>query len=285
MNKLIRIIATSCLNIFLINTLHAEIVVKNKIKVTSQVSNWVSSFRDTIQVYIEKEIYPETGYTECRETSELDHAYLCLSQTRREMNMMFARVTLYFESSDPSSKGHIVSHDNNDLAYYRSALTGNDLKLSQFLIFHKEVMKKCSETHQDPKYCLSLEEKDMFNSLIFPLVGVAKEAVVITFAQDNRNHMSTAAHEFMHAQYFLNSKYKEAIIGYWNSMKDSERQDVVDILSRYYDKNDSGLMANEFGAYMLQSFNPRNLLYDFLLEHRGPLLKKVGAVAPIIEVK
>ena len=264
----------------------AKIEVLPPIKAASEIQTWLQDYSAQTNKMLETDSYPAEGYTQCRETVEIPDAFLCQSSTREEMNSALLRASFFIEGlSDPSNKGPIKRQDDSDYGYYKDIIGGHDLRGEDLLRFHKKSQEECAAGKNDAKVCADAFEKDMFETFIVPEATKRKNFVVITFAsRDGSGWRDVVTHEIMHAQYFTQPLYKEAVDAFWETdVSPQDKASVIASLSQYYDGSDELLMKNEFQAYMLMSGAESSLLGNLVMKYRPALMKKLEAkgVKPI----
>ena len=96
--------------------------------------------------------------------------------------------------------------------------------------------------------------------------------------------LSIAAHEILHAQYFLQKGFSAVADKFWDEKvtaddKDSARQ----ILAPYYDVEDPILLRNEFQAYILMAGGTSSVLRGMVSTYREPFVAALAAedLAPL----
>lgn len=61
------------------------------------------------------------------------------------MNTSLGRASFFIEGiSDPANKGKVVLHNNQTYQSYKSMIGGHDLKGTDLLTFHNQVVKDCA---------------------------------------------------------------------------------------------------------------------------------------------
>ena len=61
--------------------------------------------------------------------------------------------------------------------------------------------------------------------------------------------VKTKEHELCHARFYMDKDYKESIYLLWNSIKDTSKQYILDMLLRMKYRNDIDILIDEFQAY------------------------------------
>jgi hypothetical protein len=237
----------------------ADVKIVSTLDATNGIPAWNQSFKKRAQALINQNQYPANGYTECAETRELKNVYLCLSDTQKNMNLMTARAALFTEGSFGVPNGSVVSQSDERFQKAIKYIGGNDLKSTDLIDFYRNAQMACK---QSPDTCLNNQESEIFSNLILPQARKTSDFVVITYALlSEMPYQDVVTHEIMHAQYFVQPKFRETVDNFWaNSMSEDERSQVRQILGQYYDASNDYLMRNEFQAYMLQA----NAEEDFL---------------------
>jgi hypothetical protein len=214
-------------------------------------------------------------FTECREVKELAGALLCLSDTQKSMNDQWARASMFVEGAAGSRKGVVAKLGSEQHSYAKRKMGGHDLRGADLRRFFEAAERECQLSQEDPAFCLTKEERELkalVDSLSEQRPG--QELVLITFAVRGRSpYEEVVTHEILHAQYFLDPKYRRVCDEYWDvALTEEERTAVRAALSPIYDSTDDLLMRNEFQAYMLMEGAEANKLRDFTVAH-GLLLQ------------
>ena len=198
---------------------------------------------------------PQYGYFECRKTTEIRSTYFCLYSDQSAMNYALGRATCFIEGAFCNSpKATLLStNDKTFLASVRQAL-GHDLRGEALIDFYKNLKGKCDHK-AGADFCPTPHESELFEHIIIPEFQKDKDFVIIAAAHLGRgNFVGTFSHEVLHAQYFNEEKYREAIDDFWErDLSTSEKTLIRDALSVAYDKSDEFLMKNEFQAYILEA--------------------------------
>ena len=208
------------------------------------------------------------GLTECRWVFEVQGALLCGVYRLDAMNGMLARATMYIEGMVIGRRGEIVSTVDSVNETAARSIGGHDLRWEDLTGFYDAVADACLT--EEPM-CLTPSEAAM-HDLLERAAEVDGDLVVIAFAiRSPLRPYAVVGHEILHAQYFLEPDYREAVDLYWANIPADERQQIVDLLAQDYDAEDELLMRNEFQAYILDPIAHSNLLEDFVDAHQEPL--------------
>jgi hypothetical protein len=265
---------------FFAQTAFALMSVGPPLKVETGVPAWDLEYGQKVEKMTAAKSYPADGYTECRETEEIRSAYLCISNTQKGMNSSLGRASAFIEGVG-GPRGELVKQTDPTYVSYKTRIGGHDLRGADLLRFNDAVVEACAKSKDDPAYCYNAYEKDIFENFILPRAKKDPNFVVITFGHtSNMDWREVVTHEILHAQYFIDPKFRAIADQFWNdALEDEDRAEVRDALSAYYDPEDELLMRNEFQAYMLMAGAENNLLREFVSRYRKPLfvdLAKAG---------
>lgn len=90
-------------------------------------------------------------------------------------------------------------------------------------------------------------------------------------------NMGIIEHELLHAQYFSDEAYRDAVTQFWHkSLNSKQRNAFRSQLHGLYDSSNEDLMINEFQAYMAQSRDV-DWLTEFRARHREGLIEALAA--------
>lgn len=219
-------------------------------------------------------------YTECAETKEIAHAYLCASNTLKAMNRALVRATLFVEGTAGAPRGIVVSQDHMSVFRSMRSIMGHDLRSQDLLNFWAAATKLCSDHQDEANFCPNAQEQDFFANFVLPLSTKSKEFVVITYAlAGEATYQEVVSHEIMHAQYFLQSDFMKIVDEFWEKdVTASDKEITQSLLAPYYDTKDSLLVRNEFQAYILMVGARQNILSDLVGVYRNSLVEKLKAV-------
>jgi hypothetical protein len=257
----------------------AKVSVGPLLKVESEVEVWNTKYSAVVEEMQNKGTYPADGFTECRETAEIQGAYLCVSDTQLEMNMALARASAFIEGlGGPGTKGKVVRLDDPELQQYLRIVGGHDLRGQDLNTFLAAATKACNDSKQDPNVCFNPYEKEIFENFISPKTKINPNFVVITYAvRSSMSWQDVVTHEILHAQYFNQPEFRKICDNFWNTeLTDEDRAAVKFNLGRYYDSSDELLMMNEFQAYMLMTRAESQLLVKFVGTFRAKLLEQLA---------
>jgi hypothetical protein len=266
------------LALFLPLSAAAAVVSEGPFTAAATISGWQRSFA----VHAERAGSP-AHYTECREVGALPGTVLCQFTSGQSMNQALARATIFAEGPGNFAKGTLARLGTPELTYVAERISGHDLLGADLAAFHRKANEECARSG-DRALCLSPAEEEFFRSLVLPKLSEGRPLVVITFAHNGRAPLTTVAHEILHAQYFLDSAYREAIDSYWNEdLSEEGRASVRRMLGVAYDTANEYLMRNEFQAYLLEPGAENGMLGQFVAPMRKPLLLRLQerGLAPI----
>lgn len=232
--------------------------------------------------------------SECREMTQIPGTILCLTGSMSAVSSYQGRASLFAEGAGQDMAGEVVGKgqlvERNSITYkaYSQQIGGTDIRSADLQRFYSQVERQClcapgcTDENECPtaNYCLNESEQEMYDKVIAPAEAGGKPYVVIMAPHE---YGIIVEHEVLHAQYFNDPAYKEAVDDFWaNGMTAAERASVTRLIGTSYDKNDEYLVKNEFQAYAFKSegssFGPITQKYKTrLLAH----LKSKG-VEPIL---
>lgn len=248
MQKMILII----LFFFTQNTLtHATVIFDpHPIRVSAGTKSWANAIKLKAQ---NKLIHSQDrdGYTECKRAAEINNVVLCGTYLQRDMNAMLLRATVFAEGMANYPKGSMLTTNDKLLSTHADIIGGHDIKSNDLANFYEAVTKKCKH---NKNYCLNSNEQTFYKNVYFPLQKKDENFVLISFSvQSALTSNQIVSHEFLHAIYFLDPKYKTKISKFWQvKLNRNERNKIKKQLKALgYNDQDDNLMQNEFQAYML----------------------------------
>lgn len=224
----------------------------------------------------------DSGYVQCGEVIENPGTYLCGSISNEPFYRTLIRAAYFIEGTGGPNTKRLYKH--NDPLVLRPRVAAFDLKGEDLLRFYNEANKAC---RADKELCLSAEERDLLENFILPLHGIQRNFVLITFMiNDAYPVAAVVGHEILHAQYFSNPKFRGVINRFWDTMSESEKSGIREILgSAIYDSSDELLMKNEFQAYILMPHPEFGLLPEMVAQYRPALLQQlIAAGAPPLTI-
>lgn len=227
------------------------ILSKSKVNVTNDIKKWSTTIKLKAQHDLISYKNDQDGYTECKRTSVASNVILCGSYLQRDMNALLLRATIFSEGLGNLKAGDIIPNNHKILAAHSDIIGGHDIKSTQLNAFYDKVNAKCVK---EKKYCLTKNEKVFYDRVIKPIAKEDKSFVIITFSvQSSMPPQQIVSHEFLHAMYFLDDKYRTHINKFWQTqMKNNERNNVKKELKALgYSDRDDKLIQNEFQAYVL----------------------------------
>ena len=240
------------------------------VKVTSELLSWSDWIGEREHV------------TECRWVAEVPNTLLCGSTDLDTMNPPLLRPAIYIENrpgtvvsrADPLYAELLTKIGGFDLLKHHPTGTHPDL-----LAYYAAVDKACAG---DKTRCEDPAEHAMRELLEHAWAG--RDAfVVITFAaRGSISDDEVVSHEMLHAQYFTDPGYREAVTTYWTNLPKRTRDAVRAELGAIYSASDEELIQNELQAYALMSGAETSRFSD-LIVHREPLQKALAekGVTPI----
>ncbi len=77
------------------------------------------------------------------------------------------------------------------------------------------------------------------------------------------DYRRTISHEFFHAQYFLNPKYRSIVDKYWEGLDAEKKEKFKKNLPPVYDRDNDFLIKNGFQAYLLSGNLPQSMASFF----------------------
>lgn len=184
--------------------------------------------------------------------SDIPGAHIAIFDDITTMNNVFYRASYYTEIAPELTHG---------IEMYGNKAGGHDLTGFALATFDKERSKNFL---QDAREMGStgyrkrfLQEDEFFRREILPRIQKdSAENVVYISSPSDASSERVVSHEVHHARFFLNKSYKNAVIDYYNLHLSKEQQELFENAIAWvgYNAQDRELMANEFQAYMLESF-------------------------------
>jgi hypothetical protein len=227
----------------------------------------------------------ETGYTECAATEEIKGAFLCQSYTQEGMNAALARTGAFVEGLDGIKPRTLVTHDNHDIQLSFRRIGGHDYVGKDLKAFFDFITNECAKATDKKNVCLSPAEEEFYHDFILPQLRINPDFVVITFAaRSNMAWDDVVTHEIMHAQYFLQEKFRSAVDAFWeNDVSASDKTKIQKLLNAigYAVYVDPLLLKNEFQAYILMEGAESSHLSRWVDAMRPALLAKLKAAGAV----
>jgi hypothetical protein len=229
---------------------------------------------------LERADHHPLGLTECRWVVELPEVLLCNSADAQSMRDALARASMFVEHTP-----RVVVRPSH--WKYRRLVTsvgGYDLEKHHperpdLLEFYAAVDRACPT---DRSRCLLPAEHAMRELLERTWPDRPRFVLLAVGGGEPMQDDAALSHEILHAQYFLDERYRATVDTYWNELPGSVRDEIRTQLARHYNAADDYLLRNEFQAFVLMS-RPRGLLRTFAWDHAGPLRASLAAagVPPI----
>lgn len=258
----------------------AQIILsKDKIKVTTDIKKWSLAIKLKAQSDLLSYKTDKDGYTECKRTTVAPNVILCGSYLQRDMNSLLLRATVFSEGGLGHHKpGDLIENNHKDLIANLDIVGGHDIKSKELLAFYDKVKAKCAK---EKIYCLTKNEKAFHDNVVKPIAKVDKSFVIITYSvQSTLQPQQIVSHEFLHAMYFLDDKYKTQINKFWNTkLTKNERNKIKNALKTLgYSNHDEQLVQNEFQAYMLMDGAEESRLANLVTTFEPMMFKYLKAV-------
>lgn len=201
---------------------------------------------------------------ECREITEVPGTILCLVNDIPDVARFQGRASLFAEGAgviDGRTVGRGTLADRNSAIarLYAQNIGGTDIRSEDLTAFYRRVEFACdcpsgcdsTSLCQSANTCLDESEREFYEKVIAPAERLGRPFTVIMAPYQMG---IIAAHEVLHAQYFNQASYRQAVDDFWNTqMTSAQRQAVTEALAEGYDRTDSFLIRNEFQAYAFKS--------------------------------
>lgn len=211
------------------------------------------------------------GIIQCAEIKELEGALVCASSKLDYMNKAIGRAALFSEGAAGVEKGLVHKPDSQPFLNMLTNSIGHDIPSEAVMGFWNTLQKAC-ETGET---CPSPEETELFEKVILPLSFKRPHFVVITYSLD-ASWFHAISHELLHAQYFLDSRFRETVDRFWcETVTPEDREKIVELLGVDYNRNDVFLMRNEFQAFLLDIRASEGVLKDFVPTYQEQLIQKL----------
>ncbi|MCB0326028.1 MAG: hypothetical protein KDD52_00265 [Bdellovibrionales bacterium] len=236
---------------------------------------------------------PPTGPTICAPVKELDHAYLCISARQEDQNRLFSRMSIFSEGTKALAPGTWVELSNPWYQYYSYMVGGHDLRQSvlQDFFSHSQASKRPLSPREDAFYrevFLPLEKKYFDPSPqaenIKDFGSMQAYSIITASVQSHLDFEVVVTHEFLHAQFYLDSQLQKLLLEYWKrKLTEKERADITLALSKAgYHKEDLYVVIKEFYAYLFQKDAQHSRMKPWVNTHQKKIrrrLKKAGIPA------
>ena len=164
---------------------------------------------------------------------EEDNDIIIINFKNNDVQMLYMTgISCYYE--DPKYiykyiyKYHLFNKELSCLTY-----TGHNISLDKLLNYLKIA---------NNKYDILYEEKKLYEKLL-KFSKYKSKKYIITKCKNDKN---TLSHEYKHALYFLNEKYRNYIKEIWESINDALKKIIIDYLVSYHET----LYLDEFQAYL-----------------------------------
>lgn len=227
---------------------------------SSSFSTWSSEFGTRFRALPESS---RGNQSECREFSQIPGTIICLTGSVAAVGNYQGRASLYAEgagvddSGNNVGKGQVVERNSITYRTYSEQIGGTDIRSGDLQRFYSSVEQHCQcacadvSTCSTANFCLSDAEREMHDRVIAPAEARGRPYVVIMAPYE---YGIIVEHEILHAQYFNDQAYREAVDDFWaNKLTAAERASITNVLGDSYDRNDEYLIRNEFQAYALKS--------------------------------
>lgn len=243
------------------------------ISINNEIKHWIKqiktkSVNELIQLKNDRD-----GYTECLPTKENPQVIICATFLQRDMNAFLLRPTIYAEGGIGNhKKAELVSTKDPYIQAHLDVIGGHDLTSEDLFHFYSKAKQRCSTGKKD--YCLTKREHYFYRQIIQPLEKRGKSFVLISFSvQSNSTPEQVVSHEFIHALYFLNPRYRDSIRAFWQLQMTQVQRDAIKskLNDLGYNAADEALMENEFQAYMLMQHAEKSSLDEFVPQYREKL--------------
>lgn len=215
-----------------------------------------------------------TGSVECREFLDIPAAYVCLTENQETLQHLMGRVS-YFVEGTP---GRIIVSETNknytESEQYK--YDGHDIEAKDFYYFYARMDFKC---FFENSFCPNRLEAELRRKILSDARHKNySNFVVIAMVAQTSFFSETFSHELLHARFFLNINYQNAVDKFWKTQVSAQDQlQIIEILQRIYNlKNQSDgyfLLLNEFQAFILQKDAQKEILGAQALKYAEPLRK------------
>jgi len=215
----------------------------------------------------------------CSPVAEITGAVLCATVDARTMNRVFARMSLFAEGAFGHPAGELPAHDGEAMRRITDQAMGHDLDGADLGDFYRLVEERCP---REPAVCLTPAEHAFEVAVMVPASRGTERLVVIAFALQSAPDRpvawrGNAHHELLHAQYFLDARYRGAVSAFWASLTDGQQDAVRHALASIYATDRDELVENELQAYLLQEDAEQGLLGPLVSELAGPLRERLAS--------
>jgi hypothetical protein len=273
------------LTMLLASNAMASIQIETPIKPSSDLRNWVDQLKTEMpETNRQMGLNPDSAFFHCRISTDNLSLHICIAPTAVRMNQVLVRATVFAEGSfGRGTKGKVVSTNHPRYADTGSQFFGHDLTGQDLLRFYNSALAECHEGKQES--CLSNGETEFFEQFVAPRAQADPNFILIAFSIESSIPWSEAAsHELLHARYFLEENYRNAIDEFWEKhVLPKDKELLRFILSGAYDPSDEVLIRNEFQAYLMMKNADASLLKIFGNRYRPFLIKHLrsyGALPP-----
>lgn len=248
--------------------LKADIVLfPNAMSVKTDLSQFNYTF---FEKTLENPELKKRGLMQCVELKELEGALLCAANKKVFMNQAFGRAALFSEGSAGVQKGQVFELASKEVLAVSEVL-GHNIPSSELKGFWEALAKSCAPSQS----CTSPEEVELFEKVLIPMSVKRPQFIAITYAFDAEWSMALS-HELKHAQYFLDSKFRQTTDRFWNeTVSEADRERIRTLLGQRYNHNDEAVMRNEFQAFLLEMRASENTLKEFVPLYQDKLIQKL----------
>jgi hypothetical protein len=217
---------------------------------------------------------------ECRWVTEISNVLLCGARDLSVLNSSLTRASIFIEGPGVYV-GTIVARDSPIFVEQRAHVRGFDLlerhpggHHPDLLGFYAALDAACAKDHA---LCADATEQAMRDLLEHAWAG-RSQLVLVTFGGEGYlGDDIVISHEMLHAQYFTDPAYRDAIDAYWRELSEGAREIARTSLGQAYARDDDELISNELQAYVLMSGAEATTFAGLVTPHRAALLARLRA--------
>ena len=255
---------------------HAAIVLDSiPIAVPEGIPSWALALKNQIQADLIKG-QPIAFATTCRFARPMPNVLICATYLQRDMNALLLRATIFTEGGIGQHPKHsVVSQEDPALINNAEVIGGHDITKNELVAFYQAATAACLQGRNNA--CLSQAEQAFYHAIMEPLAKRNFVLIAFSIQSEQARAKALVSHEYLHAQYFLNARYRKIITTVWRELPLKERHAIGNALGKIgYNTTDEELMKNEFQAYLLMDEAQESKLAAWVADLKPKLKRAIG---------
>ncbi len=245
------------------------------ISVPEAIQAWAFQLKAAAQTQLLKGEH--AAFTECRLAKQSPQVLICGTYLQRDMNAQLLRATIFTEGGiGGHAQYQVVSQTDPALKDNAEVIGGHDIRSKELFAFYHAAESACRRGQK--AVCLTKTEQRFYDTIIAPLQK--RQFVLIAFSVQSAQASAKAlvSHEYLHAKYFLNARYRQQVKTAWQALSQQEQRSIRNALGKIgYNATDEQLMQNEFQAYLLMVDAKESQLAAWVLVLKPKLLRAIAA--------